>query len=311
MIELTDGSPAPLRKELAMFTPNKTQKPSLIICSILVLLASGCHAQGATPVASTSLPAITEHALLDEKTGQITIPSSAYSNTPEEEQHIHAAKGLLWARCILDSDQLPESTIDIARKYLAELPPLDTRYATFGEWSTVIAAKGRTLEGPNFIDSRLTPNKDDKNTISKAVFCMNQDNDVTTLTPVSLASHDPSLQIFGEAYTYADKATRNDPRFQSKIIDRDACISSQGFSVPTPGLGINRGSLTNEQRYRADIIEAECSTKTKFAQLSMDLYATAEAKYISEHQAEFKAMRDEAVKRSAKADEVLQKYGVI
>ncbi|MCL1842098.1 MAG: hypothetical protein FWF75_10250, partial [Propionibacteriaceae bacterium] len=250
-------------------------------------------------------------AILDLHNASMGLPLDAYTMTSGQKGVVQAAQQIVFAQCILGTNQVPTATIESATSILHAAPSPD-RWV-YGYWdATYIAANGLGSpwssyslgEGLTFTDQQgsdcahtdkyLNLNVIDANSLS---FDNNQD--VQLLTSIGLA---------------ANSQTMGDSRFKELVKSRTACIENKGYSINSDS---GFGSLaipddwSTEQKLKAAITQAQCSDEANFMQQAGDITATYQQIAIDAHQAELASTQSLIRDRLAEAKTVLQEVGLM
>lgn len=259
-------------------------------------------------------PQVAPRALLDLTRASISLPLDAYAMTTGEENTVHAAQQIVFARCILKSSEVPAVTLGYASNLLGD-EAIPDRWL-YGYWNAVyVAAKGLDVQSISYgIGQGLDFSYD------QAIACVNSDEyktlnvidgkTVTTSSDEDGASAGLLLSIGQGAYAQ----TVADARFKALAKTRASCITALGYAIDSASVfyGVaEQGDWSTQQRLQAALAEAQCSDQSDFTQQAADINATYQQVLIDEHEAELVVVQQTVRERVAHAETILRQVGLM
>ncbi|MCL2315664.1 MAG: hypothetical protein FWC46_01065 [Actinomycetia bacterium] len=313
-----------------MATPKSVVRKLVVVCVSLVLasvtlatprivrhvtcalLAVGLALTGCTD--TTLVPPVTAQATLDRVNASIGLPLDAYMMDGSQENTVQAAQQIIFARCVLGSDSVPEITISSAADTL-RLAPSPARWL-YGYWDAdFIGANGLGSPwSPYSVGQGLTVSPEQGKACAYSDEYMSLDiiDDSTFTTSMDARRDNVALlmTIGGAAYD----ETLADPRFKALAQTRSDCVRSKGYALNPDssyqGVGFQDG-WSMEQQLAAALAEARCGDDMSFTQQAADINATYQQVLINQHEAELVAIQQLIPDRVARATRILQDVGVM
>lgn len=271
---------------------------ALLCCASTVLLLTACASAGA-PQKDTSA-----RALLDSKTGAITLPIDAYQflQIPEGSEArilIRQANAVTIAECL----QTQGFTFDSADEYLQKLRTEGIENRRYGFWDVQRAATYGTSSAQSTYTQSITKETQRKGPEWEAAYnrCQGQLPDVVAaVTPNETTVNSANEQLINRVKTEAAQAAQSDAECQRARDDWGACLKEHGLG-PNSDEGWTSTQLSNpdldeEGRIRVATQEAQCNQDVQLSQRLGDLEAAYQQPLIEQNQQalnEAKAERDE------------------
>ena len=277
-----------------------------LVAALLLLGLAGC--ESGTPAE------ITARATVDTANASIGLPLDGYGMSGDQENILNAAQQVVFARCVLASNEVPAVTLQTAGVVLNDHWVTD-RWV-FGYWDAAfIAANGAATGAPVYgVGQGLNVTSD------QGVACVNTDeykalnvidgNTITSSWDEDGASAGLLMSLEQTAYAQ----TLSDSRFKTLAKARATCLTAQGFAIdPTSDYqGVQQlDDWTPEQTTRAILAEAQCSDEADFTQQAADINATYQQALIGQHEAELVVVQQTVRDRVAKAETILHDVGLM
>lgn len=283
-------------------------------CRTATALLVSALALGACASSPVSVPEITSRATLNWQEATIGLPIDAFAMSPSQTNTVQAAQQIVFARCILGSGPIPDSTIRSAGATLGTV--VAPNRWVYGYWDMgFISAHGTGSpwgsysvgQGLTFSDEQLKACVYSEEYMSLDII------DGHTVTASVSEGHDAGgllMDISMSAYGQ----TLDDSRFKELAQTRADCVTARGYAIDPDssyqGVGIQDGWGV-EQTLKAALVEAQCGDGMDFTQQAADINATYQQALIDRHEAELVAIQRLVEDRVARATAILQDVGVM
>ena len=279
----------------------------VMLCAIYLVSSctTGADKQSTSAVsAATGTAASGDAAVLDWSIATITLPLDRYGMTPAESVMVDTAAKLDIYLCQTGRDTVEQDVVQEASQHLSTNPP--ESHWLWGRWDAPYVAKYGPMGEPGSVVSFGGLTSFDDPCATKP------DQDGLNVVSATMIGSTASSQLASALMDTYDEALA-DPAYLSLAGQRNTCIEQAGYTTnsPSDGGGVQWiSSWTDEQVLQAVLVEAQCSDAMSYTQQVADITAAYQTTYISEHQAELVAIKQQADNAVAKAKQFLAQVGV-
>jgi len=282
----------------------------IVFMALLVSFTASCSR---APLHRSDSPgtldvSVDSQAVLDWDLATVILPLDRYGMNPDEVQIVEAAGSIEMARCQEKTDEVPQSVIDEAARYLKTVPVVT--HWLWGRWDVPYIARygwiGREPDPPLHVGVNGYDQTDpcwqhvvESDLIPIASDIANESTDGAVLTRINVELDDRVLV---------------DSSYLSLQAKWNACIAAGGYIIEkdTPIAGVHvENTWTEEQINKAFMTEAQCADDMSYTQQVADIAAGYQMEYILANESELVTIRQHADKAVSNAEQILSSLGIL
>lgn len=258
---------------------------------------------------ATSLPAIDRSAgagakaSLNEVSGEVLLPMSAYWYSDRENVIVNSAVAFLIYDCV------EEAGFTVAPWGGGGKALQDYR---FGQWSRPLAARNGAMpeirEVPGVLDEQPERPPLSARQQEEEVKCTNSVGRAGLPELLEGLAGDTSLQ-----HRITDNAvalTERDSDYLAYRKSWEDCVAGKGLKVSEAGSWNLSSSGSKEDEIRVALLDLECKEASGGARKPYDILAEYQAAQMKDHQAELNALAEEKTAAVERAKQILRDHGV-
>ncbi|MCP1414057.1 hypothetical protein [Paenarthrobacter sp. A20] len=294
-------------------TIKKVSTTTLAMAVMAVVIATtACSAPSVptpTEAPAISLPPVDRsagagaRASLNEITGELLLPMSAYWYSDRENVIVNSAVASLIFDCVR------EAGFTVAPWGGGGKALQDARY---GQWSRNLAARNGAL-----LEIRKIPGVMDEQPDRPVLSAEHQAAETKCTNSVGRAGLPELLEGLVGDTSVQNQITRNavalterDPEYLTFRQDWENCLAENGVKLTGPGSWSLQSSGTKEDEIRVALLEVDCKDASGGARKPYDILAEYQAAQIKDHQAELNVLAEEKAAAVERAKQILRDYGV-
>ncbi|WP_181151839.1 MULTISPECIES: hypothetical protein [unclassified Arthrobacter] len=288
------------------------------ITALAMLLMAGlisntaCSAPSApspTEAPAVNLPSVDRsagagaRASLNEITGELVLPMSAYWYSDRENVIVNSAVASLIFDCV------EEAGFTVAPWGGGGKALQDGRY---GQWSRKLAAKNGALPEIRIIAGVL-----DEQPERPVLSAEHQAAETKCTNSVERAGLPELLEGLVGDTSVQNQITRNavalterDPEYLTFRQDWENCLAENGLALTEQGSWSLQSGGTKEGEIRVALLEVDCKDSSGGARKPYDILAEYQAAQMKDHQAELNALAEEKADAVERAKQILRDHGV-
>ncbi|WP_420181085.1 hypothetical protein [Paenarthrobacter sp. TA1.8] len=289
--------------------------PSAAVGALAMLVAiagTSCSSEPARPSEpgpTLSLPAIDRsaganaRASLNEMTGEIVLPMSAYWYSDRENVMVNSAVAFLIFDCV------EEAGFTVAPWGGGGKALQDSRY---GQWSRALAAKNGALP-----EIRKIPGVMEEQPERPALSSKQQEAESQCTKSVGRAGLPELLEglvgdtsIQNQISDIAVGLTERDPEFVAFRQGWEDCLAGRGLKLTEAGSWNLQSTGLKEDEIRVALLALDCKDAGGGARKPYDILAQYQAAQMKDHQAELNALAEEKAAAVERARQILRDHGV-
>ena len=279
---------------------------------VVACMTTACSAQtdsSPAPVPTRSLPAVDRalgagaRAILNEATGEMVLPMSAYWYSDRENVLVNYAVAFLIYDCVEEAG-FTVATWGGDGKALQE--------RRYGQWSRSLAAKNGNLPQIRIIPGLLpaqaerpaqSPERERaeakcSNTVGRAGF------------PELLEGLAGDLSVQQQITQDVVGLTARDPEYLAYREAWQECLAEKGLKLGAGDTWTVESGGSKEDEIRVAVLDVDCKESSGGARKPYDIFAQYQAALIKEHQAELNALAEQKKDSVERAKQVLRDHGV-
>lgn len=285
------------------------------VAAFLAGIAMAGAACSAPPVSSpiesmaTSLPAIDRSAgagakaSLNEASGEVLLPMSAYWYSDRENVIVNSAVAFLIYDCVEDAG------FTVAPWGGGGKALQDGRY---GQWSRPLAARNGAMP-----EIRKIPGVTDEQPERPALSAEHQAAETKCSNSVGRAGLPELLDGLAGDASLQNQITRNavaltelDSEYLAYRKSWEECLATKGIKLSEQGSWSLQSSGSREDEIRVALLDLDCKDASGGARKPYDILAEYQAAQMKDHQAELNALADEKTAAVERAKQILRDHGV-
>jgi len=279
---------------------------------LVALAGTSCSSEPdrpSEPGPTLSLPAIDRsaggnaRASLNETTGEIVLPMSAYWYSDRENVLVNSAVASLIFDCVEEAG-FTVAPWDGDGKALQ-----DSRY---GQWSRALAAKNGALP-----EIRKIPGVMEEQPERPALSAKQQEAESKCTKSVGRAGLPELLEglvgdtsIQNQISNLAVALTERDPEFVAFRQGWEDCLAGRGLKLTEAGSWNLQSAGSKEDEIRVALLDLECKETVGGPRKPYDILAQYQAAQMKDHQAELNALAEEKTAAVERAKHILRDHGV-
>ncbi|GAA3279341.1 hypothetical protein AAU01_26050 [Paenarthrobacter aurescens] len=279
---------------------------------VIACVAAACSSPGAdaaAPIPTRSLPAVDRalgagaRAALNEDTGEVVLPMSAYWYSDRENVLVNYAVAFLIYDCV------EEAGFTLA-PWGGDGKALQER--RYGQWSGTLAAKNGNMPEVRSIPGlmpapaeRTAPSPEREraeakcsNTVGRAGF------------PELLEGLAGDLSVQQQITQDAVGLTARDPEYLAYRESWQRCLTDKGLKLRDGDTWIVESGGSKEDEIRVALLDVDCKDSSGGARKPYDILAQYQAALMKEHQAELNVVAEQKTAAVERAKQVLRDHGV-
>ncbi|SDW55051.1 hypothetical protein SAMN04487912_103323 [Arthrobacter sp. cf158] len=280
--------------------------------AVVVSLTTACSAPSAAPPiepATASLPSVDRsagagaRASLNETTGEVVLPMSAYWYSDRENVMVNTAVAFLIYDCVEDAG------FTVAPWGGGGKALQDYRY---GQWSRSLAARNGAMP-----EIRMIPGVMDEQPERPPLSAQQQAMEVKCTSSVGRAGLPELLEGLAGDTSLQNQITRNAVALTERDSDYVAfrqgweeCVAAKGLKVAEEGSWNLKSSGSKEDEIRGALLDLDCKEASGGAGKPYDILAQYQAAQMKDHQAQLNALAEEKAAAVEHAKQILRDHGV-
>ncbi|MFJ6534901.1 hypothetical protein ACIQH5_01630 [Paenarthrobacter sp. NPDC091711] len=284
---------------------------AMLVMAVLIsnTACSAPLAPSPTETPAVSLPSVDRsagagaRASLNEITGELVLPMSAYWYSDRENVIVNSAVASLIFDCV------EEAGFTVAPWGGGGKALQDGRY---GQWSRNLAAKNGALP-----EIRIIAGVMDEQPERPALSAEHQAAETKCTNSVGRAGLPELLEGLVGDTSVQNQITRNavaltehDPEYLTFRQDWENCLAENGLALTEQGSWSLQSSGTKEDEIRVALLEVDCKDSSGGARKPYDILAEYQAAQMKDHQAELNALAEEKADAVERAKQILRDHGV-
>ncbi|WP_405476179.1 hypothetical protein [Paenarthrobacter ilicis] len=286
--------------------------PSAVAAMIMVCLATGCSPgtdAARAPVPTRSLPVVDRslgagaRAALNEVTGEVVLPMSAYWYSDRENVLVNSAVASLIYDCV------EQAGFTVAPWGGDGKALQDRRY---GQWSKVLAAKNGLMP-----EIRKIPGVMPTQPVRPALSAEHQLAETKCSNTVGRAGFPELLEGLAGDLSVQQQITQDavgltarDPEYLKFREDWQRCLADKGLKVMAGDSWSVESGGSKEDEIRVAVLDVECKESSGGARKPYDIFAQYQAALMKDHQAELNVLAEQKKAAVERAKTVLRDHGV-
>jgi hypothetical protein len=286
--------------------------PGAVGALIMIGLATACTPgtdAARAPVPTRSLPVVDRalgagaRAALNEVTGEVVLPMSAYWYSDHENVLVNSAVGFLIDDCI------QKAGFNVAPWGGDGKALQDRRY---GQWSRTLAARNGDMPEIRKITGVL-PEQPDRPAVSPET----QQAETKCYNSVGRAGFPELLEGLAGDLSVQQQITQDavgltagDPEYLAFLEDWQRCLASKGLKLASGDTWTVESGGSKEDEIRVAVLDVECKEASGGARKPYDIFAQYQAALMKDHQAELNVLADQKKAAVERAKQVLRDHGV-
>ncbi|WP_172322924.1 hypothetical protein [Paenarthrobacter sp. CM16] len=242
-------------------------------------------------------------ATLNESTGEVVLPMSAYWYSDGENVLVNTAVAFLIYDCVEDAG------FTVAPWGGAGKALQDYRY---GQWSRSLAARNGAVP-----EIRVIPGVMDEQPERPPLSTRQQETEAKCTNSVGRAGLPELLDGLAGDASLQSQITRNavvltelDSEYLAYRKSWEECLAAKGIKLSEQGSWSLQSGGSKEDEIRVALLDLDCKDASGGARKPYDLLAEYQAAQMIDHQAELNALAEEKVGAVERAKQILRDHGV-
>lgn len=281
----------------------------MLVVSVIVTACSPVGQAPAAPTSTSNLPVVDRaagagaRAVLNEATGEVVLPMSAYWYSDRENVLVNSAVAFLIYDCVEDAG------FTVAPWGGDGKGLQDRRY---GQWSKTLAAKNGVKPEIRKV-AGVMPEQPDRpalsaehqqaetkcsNTVGRAGF------------PEFLEGLAGDLSVQQQITQDAVGLTARDPEYLAYREDWQRCLAEKGLKLVAGDTWTVASGGSKEDEIRVAVLDVDCKESSGGARKPYDIFAQYQAALMKGHQAELNVLAEQKAAAVERAKQVLRDHGV-
>ncbi|MBT2587234.1 hypothetical protein [Arthrobacter sp. ISL-95] len=242
-------------------------------------------------------------ASLNDATGEVVLPMSAYWYSDRENVLVNSAVASLIFDCVKNAG------FTVAPWGGGGKALQDSRY---GQWSRTLAARNGAMP-----EIRKIPGVMDQQPERPKLSAEHQEVEARCTTSVGRAGLPELLEglvgdtsIQNQISDIAVGLTERDPEYLAFRQSWENCLAENGLTLTEQGSWSLQSSGSKEDEIRVALLGLDCKDSSGGARKPYDILAEYQAAQMKDHQAELNALAEEKADAVERAKQILRDHGV-